>query len=219
MNNKALSSYKIKKIMHCFVEDIPASKTARILGINRNSINKYFNLFRFVIFQNGETGKVKKSGEFELDESYFGAKRVRGKRGRGAAGKTPVFGLLNRNGDVHIEIVENCSKAQLMPIIQGHILEGSTVHTDGWKAYDGLVLNGYDHYRVYHSHDEFARGKCHVNGVEAFWSFAKRRLAKFNGLTDNKLYLHLKECEFRYNHRDKNMLQILWKLSRKYNIC
>ena len=52
-----------------------------------------------------------------------------------------------------------------MPIIQGKILEGSTVHTDGWKAYDGLVLNGYDHYRVFHSHNEFARGKAHVNGI------------------------------------------------------
>ena len=59
----------------------------------------------------------------ELDESYFGAKRIRGKRGRGAAGKTPVFGLLKRDGSVYVEIVKNCSKEQLMPIIQGKILE------------------------------------------------------------------------------------------------
>ncbi len=69
-----------------------------------------------------------------------------------------------------------------MTVIQGHILEDSTIHTDGWKVYDGLVLNGYNHYCVFHSHDEFARGKSHVNGIEGFWSFAKRRLAKFNGL-------------------------------------
>ncbi|AJI61230.1 putative transposase [Francisella tularensis subsp. novicida U112] len=50
-----------------------------------------------------------------------------------------------------------------MPIIQGKILENSTIYTDGWKAYDGLILNGYDHYRIYHSHNEFARGKNHVN--------------------------------------------------------
>lgn len=92
-----------------------------------------------------------------------------------------------------------------MPIIQGRILEGSTVYTDGWKAYDGLILNGYDHYRVFHSHNEFARGKNHVNGIESFWSFTKRRLAKFNGLTDDKFFLHLKECEFRFNHRDDNL--------------
>lgn len=139
-------------------------------------------------------------GEFELDESYFGAKRVRGKRGRGAAGKTPVFGLLKRNGNVYVQIVKNCSKEQLIPIIQGKILEGSTIHTDGWKAYGGLVLNGYDHYRVFHSKDEFARGKAHVNGIESFWSFTKRRLSQFNGLSDKTFYLHLKESEFRFNN-------------------
>ncbi|MGL5720445.1 MAG: transposase, partial [Alphaproteobacteria bacterium] len=80
-------------------------------------------------------------------------------------------------------------------------------------AYDGLILNGYDHYRVFHSRDEFARGKCHVNGIESFWSFAKRRLAKFNGLTNKNFLLHLQECEFRFNHRgQKNFLQYLWKM-------
>ena len=88
----------------------------------------------------------KELGEFELDESYFGARRVRGKRGRGAAGKTPVFGLLKRNGKVFVTVVPNGSKEELMPIIQGKILTGSTVHTDGWKAYDGLILNGYNHF-------------------------------------------------------------------------
>ena len=156
------------------------------------------------------------SGEFELDESYFGAKRVRGKRGRGAAGKTPVFGLLKRDGNVHVEIVENCSKEQLMPIIQGKILEGSTIHTDGWKAYDGLILNGYEHYRVYHSKDEFVRGKSHVNGIESFWSFAKRRLAQFNGLADQNFFLHLTECQFRFNCRKKNIYDMLLKSLRKY---
>lgn len=196
-----------------FCEDITASKTAVLLGINRNTVNRYFNLFRKKIAISEREESTLFSGEFELDESYFGAKRIRGKRGRGAAGKTPVFGLLKRDGNVHVEIVENCSKASLMSIIQGKILEGSTIHPDGWEAYDGLILNGYDHYRVYHSRDEFARGKCHVNGIESFWSFAKRRLAKFNGLTDDKFFLHLKECEFRFNYRrSENMLQTLWEI-------
>ena len=84
-----------------------------------------------------------------------------------------------------------------MPIIQGKILEGSTI-TDGWKAYDGLILNGYDHYLVHPHKDEFVRGKSHVNGIKSFWSFAKRRIAQFNGLSDETFYLHLKECEFRF---------------------
>ncbi|MGL5784035.1 MAG: IS1595 family transposase [Alphaproteobacteria bacterium] len=211
--NKGLSDYKIKKIMRCFCEDITASKTAVLLGINRNTINRYYGLFRLKITASTMDEGSLFSGEIECDESYFGAKRIRGKRGRGAAGKTPVFGLLKRNGKVYVEVVQNCSKASLMPIIQGKILEDSTVYTDGWKAYDGLILNGYDHYRVFHSRDEFARGKCHVNGIESFWSFAKRRPAKFNGLTDKNFLLHLKECQFRFNYRDqKDFLQHLWKM-------
>ena len=120
-------------------------------------------------------GQEKELGEFKLDESYFGARRVRGKKDVEKWGKTPVSGLLKRKGKVFVTVVPNCSREELMPIIQGKILEGSTIHTDGWKAYDGLILNGYNHYRVFHHENEFARGKSHVNGIECFWSYAKRR--------------------------------------------
>ena len=75
----------------------------------------------------------------EIDESYFGARRVRGKRGRGAGGKTPVIGLLKRGGKVFTGIVENCSKQALMPINKGQVLSAATVYTDGRKSYDDLV--------------------------------------------------------------------------------
>ena len=195
--------------MQCFSEDLTASSTSRLLGINRNTINNYYNAFRESLFAYSLHITGKDFGEFELDESYFGAKRIRGKRGRGAAGKTPVFGLLKRNGKVYVTIVPNCSKEELLPIIQGKIIAGSTIHTDGWKAYDGLILNGYTHHRVYHHENEFSRGKSHVNGIESFWSFAKRRLAKFNGLTDEKFILHLKECEVRFNHRKDDFPALL----------
>jgi len=208
LNRSHITEGKFREILRCFALDITATNTAKLTGISRPTINKIFLLLRHKIASN-YTIQDKTFGEFELDESYFGAKRVRGKRGRGAAGKTPVFGLLKRDGKVYVEIVKNCSREKLMPIIQGKILEGSTIHTDGWKAYDGLILNGYTHHRVYHSHNEFARGKCHVNGIEGFWSFAKRRLSKFNGLSDKMFYLHLKECEFRFNHRHEDLYVIL----------
>ena len=203
-----ISPSKFRQFIKCFAMDLNAFDAAQITGIShRTSKIIYTKLRRYIteFCVNNLAG----SGVFELDESYFGARRVRGKRGRGAAGKTPVFGLLQRDGKVHVEIVKNCSRAQLLPIIQGLILEGSTIHTDGWKAYDGLILNGYDHYRVYHSHNEFARGKCHVNGIESFWSFAKRRLAKFNGIAEHTFYFHLKECEWRFNHRKDDLYAIL----------
>ena len=159
--------------------------------------------------------QVPELGEFEVDESYFGARRVRGKRGRGAAGKTPVFGILKRDGKIYVNIVKNCKKEQLLPIIEGKVLEGSTIYSDGWKSYDGLILNGYDHYRVYHSKNEFARGKTHINGIESFWSYTKRRLSKFNGLSDKVFHLHLKESEFRWNLRNENIYDILLSEFRK----
>ena len=91
-------------------------KTAALLEINRNTINRYYTLFRRKIVAStvGKGGLF--SGKIECDESYFGAKRIRGKRSRGAAGETPVFGLLKRDENVYLEI-RNCSKDQLMSII------------------------------------------------------------------------------------------------------
>ena len=119
MKYNRLSKYKIKKIIKCFSEDLTASSTARILGINRNTINTYYDEFRKKLLLYSIEVTKQEYGEFELDESYFGAKRIRGKRGRGAAGKTPVFGLLKRNGKVYVTIVPNCTREELMPIIQG----------------------------------------------------------------------------------------------------
>ena len=210
-----ISNYKVKKILRCFCADISATKTAKILQLNPKTIDRYFNIFREKVFRFSQKS-CREFDEFELDESYFGAKRVCGKRGRGAAGKTPVFGLLKRNGKVFVSIVKNCSREELLPIIQGKILEGSTIHSDGWKAYDSLILNGYDHYRVFHSKNEFARGKSHVNGIESFWSFAKRRMSKFNGIDSRKFNLHLKECEFRWNFRKENLYVKIIEIIKKF---
>ena len=209
-----ISERKFREIIKYFAADETAEKCSLYTKLNRNTINRIYRKLRIRIAEES-IANTPELGEFEVDESYFGAKRIRGKRGRGAAGKTPVFGLLKRDRRVYVEIVKNCTKEQLMPIIQGKIFEGSTINTDGWKAYDGLVLNGYTHHRVFHSHDEFARGKCHVNGIESFWSYCKRRLSKFNGLTDDKFVLHLKECEFRFNNRQKDLYQILLKFLRE----
>ena len=210
-----ISTKKFREIVRYFSLDFTATNTANLTKISRNSVNKIYSQIRQKILLYSNSEQEKFSGELELDESYFGAKRVRGKRGRGAAGKTPVFGLLKRDGKVFVQIVKNCTRAELMPIIQGKILEGSTINTDGWKAYDGLILNGYSHHRVFHSKNEFARGKNHVNGIESFWSFCKRRLSKFNGLTDEKFILHLKESEFRFNNRKNNLYLVLLKFLKK----
>jgi transposase len=214
--NSRISEVKFRDILKCFGVDMTASKTALLVDLNVNTIERIFKLLRRRIADMAILESQNALlGEFEVDESYFGARRVRGKRGRGAVGKTPVFGLLKRNGNVYVQIVKHCSKEELIPIIKGKVLESSTVYTDGWKAYDGLVLNGYTHYRIYHSHNEFARGKNHVNGIESFWSFAKRRLSKFNGFTADNFPIFLKETEYRFNHRQKGIYLSLLKDLRK----
>lgn len=209
-----ISESKFREILKYFSMDFSASQTADLTEVSRRSISDIYQKLRVRIWNlTKKEGKL--AGEVEVDESYFGARRVRGKRGRGAKGKVPVFGLLKRNGKVYTKIVKKCGKADLMPIIKGKILEESTVYTDGWKSYDGLVLNGYKHYRVFHSKNEFARGKSHVNGIESFWSYAKRRMAKFNGVPKEKFILHLKESEWRWNHRDDKIYKLLMKELRK----
>ncbi len=216
MKYKRITSQKFNQILRCFCADITATACAEIVRVNRNTVNSWYNDFRHKILLSTLAETCSEYGVFEVDESYFGAKRIRGKRGRGAAGKTPVFGLLKRRGKVLVRIVPDCSRESLLPIIQGVILEGSTIHSDGWKAYDGLLLNGYDHYRVFHNENEFARGKSHVNGIENFWSFAKRRLSKFNGCSSDKFVLHLKESEWRYNHRNDDLVKELTRIIKRY---
>lgn len=144
-------------------------------------------------------------GIIEVDESFFGARRVKGKRGRGAYGKTVVFGIFERNGQVYTEIVSNCSKPTLQGIIRGKVDASAVINSDGWRGYNGLVDLGYGHYRVDHSKDEFVRGKVHINGIEGFWGMAKVRMTKFKGLPKHTFHLHLKETEWRYNNRHSNM--------------
>ena len=215
-NRSRISETKFREIIRYFCADLTAEKTSEFTRLNRNTINNIYQKLRERILS--ETKKEDGlSGEVELDESYFGPTRVRGKRGRGAGGKTIVFGLLKREGKVFVEIVPNAKAKSLIPIIRGKVdISNSTIHTDGWKAYDGLVDYGYEkHYRVHHGKNEFARGKKHINGIESFWSFAKRRLRKFNGISKKKFNLHLKETEFRFNCRKENLYDKILKILRK----
>ena len=115
-----------------------------------------YHKFRVRIYQIEENQFDKINEEIEIDEPYFGTKRIRSKKGRGGAkGKIPVIGLLKRNGKVFTQIINNCTRKELIPIIKVKILQKSTIYTDGWKSYDSLVLNGYKHKRIYHHESKF----------------------------------------------------------------
>ena len=205
---------KFRAVLKLFCADVPALTSAGLAGLSAQATQRLYDKLRLRILELAMEEARPFAGEVEVDESYFGARRVRGKRGRGAGGKTPVIGLLKRGGKVFTAIVENCSKQELMPIVKGQVLSESTVYTDGWKSYDGLVLGGYKHHRIHHHENQFARGKNHVNGIESFWSFTKLRLAKLRGIRLDYFILHLKESEWRFNHRHDNLYRLLLKIFR-----
>ena len=200
----------------CFALDIPALTPAKTAPVSRQCVQRISRLLRERMVGLALEELKPFEGESEGDESDFGARRVRGKRGRGASGKTPVLGLHKRGDRVFVSGVQNCSKQALMPILRGHVLEESDVYTDAWKADDGLVTNGYKHHRVHHHRNAFARGKNHVNGIESFWSFAKLRMAKPGGVQRDKFLLHLRECEWPWNHRRHHLYKIILSFCRKY---
>lgn len=104
------------------------------------------------------------TGEFEVDESYFGGHRE-GKRGRGAAGKVPAFGLLKRGGLVHAVMIPDAKSRALMGIIRERIKPDSIVYTDGFRAYDVLDVSEFQQHRINHS-EAFADQRNHINGIE-----------------------------------------------------
>ena len=209
-----ISRAKFRQLLRLFALDLTATQIAELVHLNRNTVNRYLRLIRQSVALHCER-ESPFSGDVELDESYFGARRVRGKRGRGARGKTIVFGVYKRNGRVYTEIIPNCKKASLQAIIRGKVELSATIHTDGFRSYDGIVHMGYKkHYRIRHDQDEFVRGTAHINGIEGFWGLAKTRLVKFKGMRPSTFYLHLKECEFRFNHRDEDLYQLLLKITR-----
>ena len=195
--------------------DLTATQTASITGISLRSVNAIFLRLRRKMAAACER-ESPLEGVLELDESYFGPQRVRGKVGRGCGGKTIVFGLLKRGDKVYTAIVPNASKAALQAVIRGRASLSSVLHTDGWAGYHGLVDLGYDkHLRVEHRESIFAQQLNHINGIESFWSYAKRRLARFCGVSKRTFYLHLKESEFRFNHRNQHLYKALLTLLRK----
>ena len=201
-----ISRQKFNLIIRSFSTDITALDCAEIVQVNRKTVDRFYNYFRDLVIQNQhqEREQFLSQEETEVDESYFGPSRVRGKRGRGAGKKVAVVGLLQRKGKVFTKPVDRCTKEELLPILLKRIALGTDIFTDGWKSYDGLAIYGYNHKQVKHHEDEFSQGDGnHINGMESFWSYAKRRLAKFNGILKRFFARYLLETEWRFNHRGK----------------
>ena len=199
LNRCKLSKKLQVRLAEFFVLEVTARSAADVLGIQPNTAALFYRKLRQLIADRLALVEHEVfDGSVELDESYFGGVR-KGKRGRGAAGKVIVFGLLKRGGKVYAKVVDNAKASTLMPVIQRKIAPDSWVYTDCFGSYDALDVSQFRHVRINHS-EEFARGRNHINGIENFWNQAKRVLRKYNGIPKHSFPLFLKECEFRFNY-------------------
>ena len=144
VTNSRLSERRFRGLPRLSCADVTALSAAEPTGLNRSTANRYYRMLRGRIAGTCET-ESPFSDDVEADESCFGTRRVRGVRGRGAKGKTIVFGLLERGGKVHTQIVPDVSRRTLMQVIDGRVDRSPTMCTDGFKSYDGLVDWGCKH--------------------------------------------------------------------------
>ena len=184
-------------MLELFVGGVTARTAAGLVGVNRHTARLFYHKLRLRIAEQLQKESAL-GGAVEVDESYFGGTR-KGKRGRGAAGKVPVFGILKRGGKVYTQVIPDVSSASLLPILQSRVLPDSVVYSDSWRAYDALDVSEFRHERIHHS-QEFVSGTNHINGIENFWNQTKRHLRKYNGIPRSHFHLFLKECEWRFNY-------------------
>ena len=206
-----MSTRQQYRLIEHFVAGTTARAASQIIGVQATTAARFYMRLRKLIASKLPSYEL--YGQVEADESYFGGRR-KGMRGRGATGKIAVFGLLKRGGKVYTAIIANAKTQTLMPIIEEHVRPDSIVYTDTFRSYNALDVSSFRHVRINHS-ELFADKENHINGIESFWSFAKRRLAQFNGIPTRSFYLHLKETEFRFNHRNDNLYHTMLKRLRK----
>jgi len=179
------------------VAEVTARTAADLVGCHRNSALLYYHKLRLLLASKMAEADPE-LGRFECDESYFGGVR-KGKRGRGAAGKVCVFGILKRGGRVYALPVADASSKTLLTDLKTKGKAESVVYTDSLSSYNILDVSGFKHHRVNHA-KHFVEGRGnHINGIENFWNQSKRVLRKYNGIPRKHFLLFLKECEFRFN--------------------
>lgn len=204
MRKSRISKKKQERLIEHFVAGTTARCAGCLVGVNKSSAAYYFQRLRQIIFlQLEHESQEVFGGEIEVDESYFGGTR-KGNRGRGAAGKIPVFGLLKRGGRVYTKVIPDASSASLIPIIERKVIPDSIVYSDCWRGYNVLDVSDFKHFRINHS-KLFSDKKNHINGIENFWNQAKRHMRKFNGVPKESFPLFLKECEWRFNNPDPKL--------------
>jgi len=177
---------------------ISAKQIERETGVTYKTAWRMFHQIRSLLQEDNEPT----SGEFEVDETYIGGKDKPGKPGRGAAGKTPVFGVVQRKGKVSASIPTSLKTSTVVPLIKERVLPESMVYTDEFPTYDYLKEHGFKHKRIRHKSKVWVAGDAHTNTIEGFWSLLKRGInGVYHAVSQKHLQSYINEYSFRYNHR------------------
>ena len=189
------------RLIKLFELETPARRASQQIGISYPTVLKTFYCIRQAIVAHGGDGDHLLRGEIEADGGFLDDQ---GKRrfGRGTQSQIPVFGMIERDGKVKVEVVRDISPEYILNLTIEKVRSGSIVYTHKFRGYDALMFCGYKHLGADHE-VRFSRGDIDFNGLEGFGSFATERMIKFHGVSKEKFPLYLKEMEFRYNHRDE----------------
>ena len=213
-----LSERKFRELLRLFCADVTALSAASLTGLNRNTVNRCYGMLRARIAEICEADSPF-DGEVEADESHFGARRARGVRGRGARGKAIAFGLPERGGKVYTRTVPDVTRRTSMQVVEGKVSKDPIMYTDGFASYDGLVDRGCKRrYRASRGENgSVGRGNPgdRIDGTEGFRGYARSRLVRYQGMPEEDFYLHLKECEFRFNMRGRDMYRFMLRELRE----
>lgn len=192
---------------------ISAKQLERELGVTYKTAWRMFKLIRSRLNEGGDAFGSD-GGDVEVDETYVGGVR-KGKRGRGATGKTPVVGAVERQGRVSAKVVSNTQAATLESFIDKTVDVTAVIHTDEYASYNKLSAYGYDHLRISHSDGVFVVGNIHTNSIEGFWAQIKNAVnGVHHGVSPLYLQQYVNEYAFRYNHRKDNTPMFVTFLSR-----
>lgn len=215
VTNSHLSERKFGELPRLFCADVTTLSAASPTGLNRDTVNRHHGMPRARIAEACEADSPF-DGEAEAGESHFGARRA---RGRGARGEAIAFGPPERGGKVCTRIVPDVARGTSMRVIEGKMPKDPIMCTDGFAPCDGLVGWGCKrHCRVSRGENgSVERGNPgnRINGVESFWGYAKDRLVKYQGIPEEDFYLHLRECEFRFDMRGRDMYRFMLRELRE----
>ncbi len=202
-----ISEYKFRKMVKYFAEDLSATQIALKTAINRNTVNRYLNEIRGRIVEFCEQhAPFKDETQVSLGESAQFTAETPASVGSLSNCISTNLGLLKRRGKVYAETLANCTNTKLRSILNGSAEAKVTVHAIELREDDGLIAVGYD------SNQIFADKPSYVANLDNFWTFVKQRTAKFQGMAKHKVYLHLKESEFRFNFRNDNLYSVMLQL-------